>query len=529
MQLTKAFRNPFILLLILVPHSVLAGKRCNDLTTRGDGEIASLVRAFRDESLLEGDLQYLMAPASGSGGVVDLVRVVGFEEEKGIKSAVILYPDGSLLLRNEDWIRKARPSLEAKSLWLGFDHEGSLLLAKKEVSELPLKREQWVARALGLESVPPLDRSAARTIRIDESEGKALDASAGTGPIARVGEELKKKMSVTLTAIEPVEAEYLAVYRGDATIIDENGAVHLEQKVIQMKNELLESGRVTDTLLHEIGHVKTFKDLSRGVPDPLGVAFQALSDKKPLPDGTHYEINDEEDFYSQFSSADESRQYALNLRNALHQRATSDVIRDFSVTSSIPASKVYGYNLQNFFEMGTEALDRLEDLRIFNRRNRELAMKAIKKIEKALENPGSLKFSDFDVFSKLDNEPALFEIRTTGAFVQVPVVGEAYDRILAPIESHSDGEVYFNFVLRRESMLEIFSYSLEYLRNLVHSMERQSMHIEKVSPLVIDLIMHPSKPVTLRNYLKLQSEVAKVRTSIAVRPEWLGKLRVMIE
>ncbi|NDG83926.1 MAG: hypothetical protein EBX52_02685 [Proteobacteria bacterium] len=516
-------------ILIWVPDSVFAGKRCNDLSTQATRKPFSIVQAFRDESLLEGDLQYLTVPATDTGKSVDWVRVVGFEREKGKKRVVILYPDGSLALRDEAWIKKAHPSPEAKAVWLGFDYGGSLLLAKKEVGELPLKREQWIARALGLESVPPLDRSKARTFIIDDQAGKALDSSAGKGPIAKLGEALKQKMNVIMAAIEPVEDEYCAVYRGDATIVDEDGTVRLDQKTIQMKNEVLESGRVSDTLLHEIGHAKTFQNLAKGIPDPLGVGFEALSGKKPLPDGTHYGINEEDGFYSEFSSADESRQYALNLRNALHQRATSDVIRDFSVNPSIPASKVYGFNLQNFFEMYSEALDRIEDLRIFNRRNRELATLAVQKLEKILEHPGNLKISDFEVFSKLGSEPAVIDIRTGGAFVQVPVVGEAYDRILAPIEFHSEGEIFFNFALRRESIPEIFAYSLEYLRNLVRAMERQAVHIEKVLPQVIDFGLHPSKPVTLREYLEFESEVAKVRTSVAVKPKWLGKLRSMVE
>jgi len=529
MRLVEIFRPCLILLLIPGPGGVFAGKRCNELSTRATKPSTSIVKAFRDESLLEGDLQYLTVPAPDTAEGVDWIRVVGFEIEKNKKFAVVLYPDGSLALREEAWFKNAVSSLKAKEVWLGFEHEGKLLLAKKQVDELPLNRGQWIARALGREAVPPLDRKAARTIRVDGSEGKELDVFAGTGPIARLGEALKQKMNTTLAAVAPEEDEYRALYNGQATITDENGVVHEDRKVIQVKDEVLDTGRVSDTLLHEIGHVKTFQDLANGVPDPLGVGFEALSDRKPLPDGTHYGINDEDGFYTEFSSADESRQYALNLRNALHQRATADVIRDFRAAPAIPASKVYGLNLENFFEMYTDALDRLEDLRIFNRRNRELAALAIQKLEKIFGNPKALKLSDFEVFSPEGNEPAIVDIRTSGAFVQIPVVGAAYRQILAPLEIHMDGELLYNFGLRKESITEILLYSYEYLQNLVRAMDRQAVHIQKVLPRVIELGLNPSKPVTLREYLEFQGEVMKVRSSLAVKPGWLGGLRPMVE
>jgi hypothetical protein len=529
MRLVKIFRPCLILLLIPGPGGVFAIKRCNELSTRATKPSKSIVKAFRDESLLEGDLQYLTVPAPDTPEGVDWVRVVGFEIEKNKKFAVVLYPDGTLALREEAWFKGAVSSLEAKEIWLGFEHEGKLLLAKKQVDELPLNRGQWIARALGREAVPPLDRKAARSIRVDGSEGKALDAFAGTGSIARVGEALKQKMNTTLAVVAPEKDEFSAVYKGRATITDENGVAHEDRKVIQTKDKVLDTGRVSDILLHEIGHVKTFQDLAIGVPDPLGVDFHQLSAKKPLHDGTHYGINEVDGFYSEFSRADESRQYALNLRNALHQRATSDVIRDFSGQPELPASRVYGLNLQNFFELHEKALYFLEYLRIFNRRNRELATLAIQKLEKILKCPKPLKLSDFEVFSPVGNEPAIMAIRTSGAFVQVPVVGAAYRQSLAPLEVHMDGELLYNFGLRKESITEIFLYSLEYLRNLVNAMDRQAVHIQKVLPWVIELGLNPSKPVTLREYLELQGEVAKVRSSVAVRPGWLGGLRPMVE
>ena len=481
-------------------------------------------KSFRNQSLMEGDLQFLTVNSPDAKGGVDWVRVVGFEQNKGKINALVLYPDGSLVFRTEEQLAKAYPSEKAKAVWLGFDHQGKLMMGHKTFGEMGLSRAEWIQRALGNSTPGPLPLKKARPIKVDDMKGRILDQSLGDTPVGRLGESLRVKLGVTLATFQHPEEHWQGIFLNAATLTDESGIEIEDQKVIKVSDGLLETGRITDTEIHELGHVQTMRNLEKGIPDPLGIDFEALSKRRRLPDGTDYGINHEDHYYSEFSSADESRQYAYNLHHAVHQRATADVIHDFKTTPSLPASKVYGFNLANYFEAMEAAMDRIEDIQIFNKRNRELALAGIDEIHQAIADPRRLLTSNFEVLSGQVGDPARFVIKTKKSFVYIPVVGEAYQKILAPLEFQHAGETHFNFSLRSGSLAEILNYASVYLSNLILAMDRQEQFIRKVIPEILELEMNPNREVTLKKYLELQGNVMKIKTSVNVKPEWLGGL-----
>jgi hypothetical protein len=488
-------------------------------------QLESKVRkSLRNQTLLEGDLQFLTIPSSEAKDGVDWVRVVGFEKNKGKMDALVLYPDGSLVFRTEDQLASGYPSEKAKALWLGFDHQGKLRMSRKSYGEVGLSRAEWIQRALGHSEVSPVALKKARPIKVDEVKGKLLDQALGDTPVARMGQALKEKLGVFLTTFRHPEEHWQGIFINAATLTDEFGLELEDQMVIKVSDGLLETGKITDTEIHELGHVQTMRNLERGIPDPLGIEFEALSKRRRLPDGTDYGINEEDHYYSEFSSADESRQYAYNLHHAVHQRATKDVIQDFNHSPILPASKVYGFNLANFFESMEAAMDRIEDVLIFNKRNRELALAGIEEIQSAIADPRRLLTQSFEVLSGQAGDPARFVIKTKKSFIYIPIVGPAYQRILSPLEFQHAGETHFNFSIRKESIPELLDYASVYLSNLIQAMDRQEHYIRKVIPEINELAMEPNREVTLKKYLEFQGNVMKIKTSVNVKPEWLGGL-----
>jgi hypothetical protein len=484
---------------------------------------SEFLRNLNQRTLHTGDAQYLTVNGPETEGVF-MVRAIGYETVGKETLPLVMHTEGYIRILDPDEFENAFSSIESKNRWLGIPGEGGVVHVRKQVSELPLKRQDLIERS-GLDGMKPeVVSTNAKQIFLgkDPIDPKApadfagilLQDGTGSERITKLAKSLDEKMDVK--AIYSKEANSANGSIGfslkNATLTDESGnTIFKDREIINMSDQVTR-GTIGGTEIHEIGHARTNKNIREGKPDPLAIQYKALPGQK-LPGGADYGINGDRDFYHQFSSADESRQHAFNFHNAVHQRVTSEVIRDFAKNAKMETHRVFGVNLQNFHASMESAKFTLDNLAIFNLRHTELALRAQHKLLLGF-NERSIRGKGFEF--TLDQERGMAEmiITTDRSKVTIPIVGNAFETLIKPvIRQDADGR-FLQFSRDIAVIPKIKTYVHSYLGNQVEMLDLQFKAIEKSKGYLETLSARPFEPMSLKTYLKIQNTFTQVKTSV---------------
>lgn len=343
--------------------------------------------AYLKKKIDSGGLQYLTESFPGNPGVRQ-ARVIGYGSLKGTEMPILLYPDGRLRFLSFENLKHVFSSPESRKRWLGVLDSGEWVEVEKNLRELPKSREALLQRARKqrtsslLPSGPGphlLDRAAVTPDAGANFEVRLLDEETSIPRVRKLAESLEQKLGVKAAYSREVLAtkKWRGFFHESGTLLDSEGRILREKKPIAVFSENVESDLIGDTEIHEIGHAKTHHNLSAGKPDPMAISFRAIEGKS-LPTGEDYAIKNRSEFYQRYSQSDESRQHAYNFHNAVHQRRTNEVIRDFHRRGKLSCSEAFGVNLKNFHESMTLAESKLTDVKLLNFRHTDLALEAQK-------------------------------------------------------------------------------------------------------------------------------------------------------
>jgi hypothetical protein len=495
---------------------------------------ARMEEALKKKTLTEGDLQYLTVDLPRREGVYQ-VRVVGFAKRKGKPVPIVLHGEGDMRFLYPSELKNAFSSPDSKRFWLASSHDDGADLVEKHVHELPMSHQRLVERTRGINPNETTDLKHAKIIQIDRKvttttpgpdfEAFVVDESLGQGRFQKLGASIKKKTGISLVWAPDANQSIRGFFSKNAKVTDEAGVVYEPARIIN-SSESITSGFISDTEIHEIGHAQTHRRLMDGIPDPLGVQYRALP-KKRLKTGKDYQINRDPTFYQDFSSADESRQHAYNFYNSVHQRKSSEVITDFEKKGTLTAHQAFGVNLKNFHEAMDMAELRLEAVKIFNLRHRELAKAAQAQLETSFDLR-SIMTSKYDFLFKNDHENAILGMKTPESLVYIPVVGKAYDEILAPITSASKRGVFMDFGKNVNAIPDLKDYAHRYLENQIKMLDEQEKAIETSEKILTELQANPNQDLTLDLYLDIQNFFTRVKSSVNYSPKKLGELQSLV-
>ena len=491
------------------------------------------LKNLKNRTLHTGDAQYLTINGPESEGVF-MVRVMGYEAIGKENLPLVMHSEGYMRILDPDEFENAFSSRESKNLWLGIPGDQGVVHVKKLVSELPLKREDLIARSgienLKTETLPAnakrvfLGKSSIDPNAPSDFEGFLLSESTDHERISKIAKSIDEKMDVkTIYSKDANSAKRSSGFSlENATLSDESGApIFTNQEIINLSDHTTH-GRISITEIHEIGHAQTNKNLKEGKPDPLAIQYTALPGKK-LPSGADYGINKDRDYYHQFSSADESRQHAFNFHNSVHQRVTSEVIQDFAKREKIEIHRVFGVNLQNFHSSMSIAKSTLDNLALFNLRHTELALRAQHKLTLGF-NERSISGQEFEFSLNRKQGIAEIIITTDKIKVSIPIVGNAYETLIKPlIRTDPDGS-FFQFSRNIESIPKIKNYANLYLSNQIEMLDLQFKAIEKSKGYLERISNSPFEPMSLSSYLKVQNAFTQVKTSVNYSPKKVENL-----
>ncbi len=490
--------------------------------------------ALDKQTLTEGDLQYLTVDLPKQEGVYQ-VRVVGFAKRKGKPTPIVLHGEGDMRFLYPNELKNAFSSPDSKQFWLSSSHDEGAEIVEKKVHELAMSHQKLVERTRSRVPTETTDLKDSKIIQLGRSvisakpgpdfEAFVVDGSLGQGRFQKLGSSMKKKMGVTLVWAPDANQSIRGFYSKNAKIIDEAGVLHEPVRIINASESIV-SGAISDTEIHELGHAQTQRHLMDGIPDPLGVQYRALS-RKRLKTGKDYKINRDPSFYEDFSSADESRQHAYNFYNSVHQRKNSEVIADFEKKGTLKVHQAFGVNLKNFHEAMDMAEARLEAVTIFNLRHRELAKAAQTQLEAGF-NLHSIMGSKYDFLFKNEHEAAIIAMKTPESQVYIPIVGKAYEQILAPITTASHQGVFMDFSKNMNSISELKDYCHHYLENQIKMLEEQDKAIAVSKEILSELQSNPYRPLPLDQYLDIQNFFTRVKSSVNYSPKKLGELQWMV-
>jgi hypothetical protein len=491
------------------------------------------LKNLKNRTLHTGDAQYLTLNGPESEGAF-MVRVIGYETIDQETLPLVMHSEGYVRILGPDEFENAFSSAESKNRWLGIPSEQGVVHVKKLVSELPLKRQDLIERS-GMEELknqaPP---SPSKKIFLGKEpidpnapadfEGVLLTEGTDSERIAKIAKSMDAKMNVKVIHSKDANTAYQSsgFSLKNATLSDEAGTpIFRNQEVINFSDHAAK-GRVSSTEIHEIGHAKTNRNIKEGKPDPLAIEYTALPGGK-LPGGADYGINQNRDYYHQFSSADESRQHAFNFHNAVHQRVSSEVIQDFAKNNTIETYRVFGVNLQNFHTSMKLAKTILENLLIFNLRHTELALRAQKKIILEL-NQRSIRGKGFEFSLSRKESIAEMIITTELSKVTIPIVGNAFETLIRPIIRTDPSGNYLQFSKNVEVIPKIKTYVNDYLSNQIEMLDLQFKAIEKSKDYLQRISARPFDPLSLNAYLKLQNTFTQVKSSVNYSPKKVENL-----
>ncbi len=489
--------------------SARAQDDCSELLSFYEEFEPSVASRLRNNDDLTGDNRYL--EFIDEAGVRRLALFDRYEFQDQRYGARVILPDGTRIELDPDRVIGLRASGESRAFWLGFDHEGHRLVGEKNLQEF---EEGWRERILH----PELRKghSLANYPRVKVGREDAWLILPDTeGFMGRLADRLKKKFSLHLTVNPSEWTNASGAYWSNEEFVGVNGRGLKNQKGIDVSKEFFESGRLTEVELHEIGHAQTAARIENGVPDPLGVDFHAVGHSAVLPDGV--DAGGKQMLpagYSSYSSADEARQFAVTFHFILHQRRNRSVLRDFEAENGVlPAKKVYGVNLVNYFDALKQSERLLGFLRVFNFRNRKLAIEAREKL-KLVHGRHDL-FDGPDVRFEETGFPCRYRmsIRTRNVQVSVPIVDEVF-------EQYSPSGTWNPFLNQ-----PFFNYATEYLTNLERAMDRQAALFDPIEKRILALRQNPDQPVTQQEYLELLDQVRALKSSVSADADHLGRLK----
>ena len=485
--------------------------------------------AYLKKKIDQGDLQYLTESFPGTPGVRQ-ARVIGYGKLKGTEMPILLYPDGRLRFLSFDNLKHVFSSSESRKRWLGVLDSGEWVEVEKNLRELPKSREELIRRARKqnapslLPSGPGpylLDRASVTSETGANFEVRLLDEETSIPRVRRLSESLDQKFGVKAAYSREVLAtqKWRGFFHESGSFLDPEGRMLREKKPIAVFSENVESDLIGDTEIHEIGHAKTHHNLDNGKPDPLGISFKA-PEGKSLPTGEDYGIKHRSEFYQRYSQSDESRQHAYNFHNAVHQRKTSEVIRDFHRRGKLSCREAFGVNLKNFHESMTLAESKLTDVKLLNFRHTDLALEAQKEVSEHMNPRRVLNHSNYEFEVDAKGLSGAILIQTARAKTRIPIIGNAFERFIKPvIQKTSSGEIKLDFAGKTRLIHELRTYSLDYLGNQLSMLDHQFEALLQSEIQLTRIRANPETLLSLEEYLEAQSAFTRVKGSVNYSPE----------
>ncbi|MBC7398130.1 MAG: hypothetical protein H7333_11865, partial [Bdellovibrionales bacterium] len=269
---------------------------------------------------------------------------------------------------------------------------------------------------------------------------------------------------------------------------------------------LAEKGELSDTGIHELGHMQTADNIKNNIPDPLAIRYRPIvkeGKQIPLPS-----LPGSEDFYASFSQSDEVRQHAFNFWNATHQRVAREVLENFRIRKTIKAHELFGVNRTNFFESMDEALTRLQNIKTLNYRGEKLNTLALEKLE------------SYDKLSYYTGFQSVF-IDTPEGRVSIPLTPSVRKSLMK--HTKFDGKIrVLNTVKFPITRAKILGHVKSMLENANEMYRRQKEALEAAEKIIADLKMNPDQELGQDQFLKLQDRLGRVKTSVNLKTAHLN-------
>jgi hypothetical protein len=467
-----------------------------------------------------GDPQFI-AVDSGKKSGPEFLNVIDLESKNGKTFPVVLAPDGEIRTLSAKELKSARPSRESLLFWKGVHLDGETTLIEKHPSDRPQPIRTLVQEAKTRSANENIDLKNAKIVKVPNlevlnsfkptQEAFVIDEGMGQGKLQRLGSTLHKKAKTRLIWIPEGTGDYRGLYMGDETIVDEAGKLREGQKIIS-GSPAIGRGKISGTEIHEIGHMQTQRNLMSGKPDPFGIEYVAKPGKT-LPTKGGLLPGADEDFYPEFSGADESRQFAYNLHRSLNQRPVSEVLEAFKREPEIPAHRVFGVTLENYHQSMDEAYDQLDALFILNHRHQSLAKQAKEILEKNFHSV-TPKPSKFEIALQTDTDFGAIIVKTKGAEVHIPIVGKDYDQIIGPIVSGGKRNPGIDFTRNIQSLGALRNYATQMLETQITKLEKQSTALTRSEEILEHLRMNALEPLSEKDYLEYRGALLRVKTAV---------------